>query len=223
MTRDEQQNRPERKSRWGARPALRGMRPVITLALGCVLVILAYLELDRLASQPVGIPIEASGAFVRHDPESHFRSLTGADLQLLRRQRDLVNDLARRHVGSELTGGSLDDLEVLQRILDADVLDEDDTFELQSLGVALGDVMKQQLGLSWTVYHDELGESHALRLGETDTVVFPVTMISKRVEGGVPFRVAELYQKGVDTVTASPEAEPAPARPVPPPRPKVEH
>jgi hypothetical protein len=222
MTSDGEKHPPDQESGAGIGAALWRLRPIITLALGCGVVILTYVQLNRMASQPVGVSIRASGAFVREDPEDRYRSLTGAELQLLRHQRDVVDDLARRHVGSELTRGSLHDLDVLQQILDADVVDDDETFELQSLGVALGDVMERQLGLSWIVYRDDLGESRALRLEETDLVLFPITMISKRVERGVPFRIDELYHQSIESMRGS-TAPPSPrTRPVPPERPRIE-
>ena len=61
--------------------------------------------------------------------------------------------------------------------------------------MVLGDVMVAQLGLSWVVVEDELGRSRALRLGESDELVYPVTMISKRVEADIRFTVDELYAK----------------------------
>jgi hypothetical protein len=222
MTSDGEKHPPDQESGSGIGAALWRLRPIITLALGCGVVILTYVQLNRMASQPVGVSIRASGAFVREDPEDRYRSLTGAELQLLRHQRDVVDDLARRHVGSELTRGSLHDLDVLQQILDADVVDDDETFELQSLGVALGDVMERQLGLSWIVYRDELGESRALRLEETDLVLFPITMISKRVERGVPFRIDELYQQSIESMRGSTAPPPPRTRPVPPERPRIE-
>jgi hypothetical protein len=75
------------------------------------------------------------------------------------------------------------------------VLQPDQTLELQALGVVLGDVMVAQLGFSWAIVEDELGRSRALRLGESDDLVYPVTMISKRVEKDIRFTVEELYAK----------------------------
>jgi hypothetical protein len=222
MTSDGEKPGKEQESGSGIGAALWRLRPIFTLAFGCGVVVLTYVQLNEMASQPAGVSIRASGAFIREDPESRYRSLTGAELQLLRRQRDVVDDLARRHVGSVLARGSLHDLEVLQQILDAEVVDDDETFELQSLGVALGDVMERQLGLSWVVYRDELGEGRALRLEETDLVLFPITMISKRVERGVPFRVDELYQKGIESLRENAPAPPERTRPVPPERPRLE-
>lgn len=111
-----------------------------------------------------------------------------------------MRELARRHVGSSTTGRSLADLRVIQAIVDSAGLKSDQTFELQALGVALGDVLAAQLGLEWIALQDELGRSRALRFGETDVVLFPVTMISKRVEAGLPVSVEELWEKARRTV-----------------------
>ena len=116
MTSDGEKPGKEQESGSGIGAALWRLRPIFTLAFGCGVVVLTYVQLNEIASQPAGVSIRASGAFIREDPESRYRSLTGAELQLLRRQRDVVDDLARRHVGSELTRGSLHDLEVLQQI-----------------------------------------------------------------------------------------------------------
>ncbi len=53
-----------------------------------------------------------------------------------------------------------------------------------------------------------LGRSRALRLRQTEVVLFPVTMISRRVEHDVPFRVEELYRKAVRTIEGSGNAKP---------------
>jgi hypothetical protein len=131
--------------------------------------------------------------------EPRIVPLRAADRDQLRRQRALVDDLARRYVGISLQGGSLEDLRVLQQILDRAPPPPDETYTLQAFGVALGDVLAKQLGLDWAIYEDELGRSRALGLGGNEAI-FPVTMISKRVELGVPFTVDELYQKAVETV-----------------------
>lgn len=126
---------------------------------------------------------------------ARIRPLTPAERRSLEEQRQTVRELARRHVGSVPTGESLYDLTVLQRIVDRGAVKRDDTGLLQALGVSLGDVMAHRLGLRWVAVEDELGTSRALRLGDSETLVFPVTMISKRVETGVRVDVAELYER----------------------------
>lgn len=182
-------------------------RRAVSLALGLVVLGVLYLQLSDLeGSSDFSAALAhriGDSMFPGADEGERFRPLGVEEDRLLRRQRDLVDDLARRNVGSELTGQSLDDLRIIQTLLDRHVLASDETFALQSLGVALGDVMAAQLGLHWVVVVDELGRSRALRLGETDVVIFPVTMISKRVEHDVPVDVADLYEKIARTVAGS--------------------
>jgi hypothetical protein len=175
-------------------------RPWITLSLSLGLIVLAYVQLNRIAGLSY---LSGAPAAIAHAERSRFDPLASGDERQLREQRDLVNDLARRHVGSVLTGRSAGDLRVLQQILDREVIARDETYALQALGVAFGDVIAAQLGLSWVVVSDDLGRSRALRLGQTEVVIFPVTMISKRVERRVPFSVDELYQKVVETLRTS--------------------
>ena len=89
----------------------------------------------------------------------------------------------------------LEDLRVLQELLDQQILKPDQTYELQALGVALGDVLAEHYGLEWVVVDDDLGRSRALRYGEGEDLVFPITMISKRVEVALRVRVTDLYKK----------------------------
>lgn len=124
-----------------------------------------------------------------------YQPLSGVEQRRLAEQRDLARELARRHVGSPLTGSSLEDLRVLQSLVDGGEIEREQTWELQALGVALGDVMASRLGLDWIAYQDEYGRNRALRLDDTDVVIFPVTMISKRIEAGLPVDVQELWEK----------------------------
>jgi hypothetical protein len=173
------------------------------LALGLGLVVVVYLSASGRSAGPLLSLLPGLGPppIVLDDDSfiaqrQHVSPLTAHDEKQLRSQRAKVDELARRHVGTPLSGGaSADDLRILQEILDKQVLSRDQTWELQALGVALGDVMAEQLGLRWVVVEDRLGRSRALRFRESENLVFPVTMISKRVEGNVRFRVAELFEK----------------------------
>jgi hypothetical protein len=159
-----------------------------------------YLYLGSNWGGPPGFELDrppARGALDLGPDSGRVRidSLARSDERLMNRQRGAVEELARRHVGSSLTGGAIDDLRILQELLDQRLLQPDQTYELQALGVVLGDVMAAQLGFSWAIVEDELGRSRALRLGESDELVYPVTMISKRVEKDIRFTVDELYAK----------------------------
>ena len=85
-------------------------------------------------------------------------------------------------------------LRLIQTILDNDWIAKDETWKLQSLGVAFGDALEQEVSeLSWVVVEDEFGRDPALRWLDTTTLIFPLTAISKRVEEDVPVDVYELF------------------------------
>jgi len=173
------------------------------LALGVALTAVVYLSASGRSAGPlIGLlPGLGPPPIVLEDDSfiaqrQHFSPLDSRDERQMREQRSKLDELARRHVGTPLTGGaSRDDLRILQEILDKQVLSRDQAWELQALGVALGDVMAEQLGLTWVVVEDRLGRSRALRFRESENLIFPVTMISKRVEGKVRFRVLELFEE----------------------------
>ena len=94
-----------------------------------------------------------------------------------------LNRLVVETFGRSLAGGP-SDVELLQRVLDENVYDVSDTFELQTVGLALGDAIRSGLGLHWVMVEDEHGRDPALGWKQTSLLVFPLTMVSKRLERG---------------------------------------
>jgi len=181
---------------------------VLTLCLCALVAFYLYwmgVERGYFAPSYQGVPASAEGA-IDLDPKSDRRRISALekrDERILRRSRAAIDELARRHVGTPLTGGQREDLRILQELLDQKVAAPGDTETLQALGVALGDVMVAQLGFTWVILKDKLGRSRALRWKDTDSFVFPVTMISKRVERDVRFTVEELYAKAEEIAASS--------------------
>lgn len=121
--------------------------------------------------------------------------LSVLDQRYMAQQRDRVDALARRHLGEQLNGDA-DDLETLQELLDRGLVQATDTETLQAMGVVLGDQLERDLDLNWVVYVDNLGRSRALEIPAIKKeFLFPVTMISRRVEAGAEADVAALYDK----------------------------
>jgi Domain of unknown function (DUF3806) len=184
---------------------LRRLLYALTLALCAA--IAAYLYLAESDSGFFGgggsLPAGSEDAFDLSGKRAHRRilPLEASDKHQLQLQRKAIDELARRYVGMPIGGGNPDDLRIIQELVDRGVLKADQTYELQALGVVLGDVIAAQLGFSWVVVQDEVGRSRALRYRDTDTLVFPVTMISKRVEADVRFKVRDLYAKA-ETIAA---------------------
>jgi hypothetical protein len=130
-------------------------------------------------------------------------SLSKIDLQYMQQQRDSLEDLAARNFGRQFTGSKDQDLELLQRLLDEDIVSGDQTRELQAMGIIMGDLLAEELDLDWVVFEDRLGRSRALRYKSTDNYLFPVTMISRRREVDDRTPVADIYRRAQDTMRAS--------------------
>ncbi len=126
-------------------------------------------------------------------PEQTITALTEADQKRLRDQRAVVE----RHLGNEdskqkykTAAGKLG---TIRAILQGGVFKPEQTYELQCLGIVLGDAYVQELGMEWIMVEDEYGRDPAVRMPGTSVIVYPLTMISKRVERGEQVDVFELF------------------------------
>lgn len=132
--------------------------------------------------------------------ERKIETIATSDIAKSDRQRSIVAQLAKENFGNVRLQGNLSDLDYLQKIVDRGLINQSDTYDLQALGIILGDVMVRNLGLTWVVVDDRYGRSRALRLGDSDNLFFPVTMISRRVQAKLPVDVRQLYQETADEV-----------------------
>ncbi|MCQ2208438.1 MAG: DUF3806 domain-containing protein [Paludibacteraceae bacterium] len=71
---------------------------------------------------------------------------------------------------------------LLQGILRNGYYQKDETMELQTLGFCLGEMLNELLGTHWVKVTDDHGTDFAIRYKDSSIILFPVTMISKRVE-----------------------------------------
>ena len=84
-------------------------------------------------------------------------------------------------------------LGTIRAILDGNVFNPNQTYELQCLGIVLGDAFALEFGLEWVTVEDEHGRDPAMRLPGTSIILFPLTMISKRIERGEKVDVFDLF------------------------------
>ncbi|MFT4768353.1 MAG: hypothetical protein ACI8RN_001488 [Glaciecola sp.] len=131
--------------------------------------------------------------------ENRVTALNPLDRQYMDLQRQSLNDMTLRYYGSRCCR-SQTELDYLQRLLDDAHVRPDQTRELQAMGVALGDLLATELDMHWVVYEDIRGRSRALRLGETENYLFPVTMIARRHEGGDKTPVQEIYRLAYEAI-----------------------
>lgn len=157
------------------------------MRLPSVVVIAALLCLPPVASAQVEKPPEIS-------------EMVYLDRNYMAQQRTLINDVARRYFGQGFNGNKDADLKLLQRLLDKRLVRANQTQELQAMGLVMGDLLQKELEMEWVIYEDSEGRSRALRYPDTSIFLFPMTMISRRVEVGNTTPVTEIYQKAYDSV-----------------------
>lgn len=114
---------------------------------------------------------------------------------ILDSNRQNIKDLMIRRLGIVTIKQDMSDLKKIQQAVDRKIIRNDDVEQWQALGVVFGDVLSQELGLHWISYKDELGVSKALRWKKTDNYVFPVTMLSKRVQFREKIDVFAIFEK----------------------------
>jgi hypothetical protein len=84
-------------------------------------------------------------------------------------------------------------LHLLDTIIKSGWIEKDETLKLQCLGVTLGDAFAQDLSLEWIEVKDEFGNDPALKLPNTSIIIYPLTMVSKRIEDDEKVNIYELY------------------------------
>jgi len=83
---------------------------------------------------------------------------------------------------------------LLDTILKSNWIEKQETWKLQSLGITLGDILVQDMNFIWVEVEENDTIDPALNFPDTTMLVFPMTMISKRVEKGEVFDIYDFYE-----------------------------
>jgi Domain of unknown function (DUF3806) len=83
------------------------------------------------------------------------------------------------------------------------VFNKSKAYELQSLGVAFGDVLACEFPLRWVMVTDEFGTDPTLRFKQTTVQINALTMISKRVERDEPVDLSYLLRLTLEQLARS--------------------
>jgi len=86
-------------------------------------------------------------------------------------------------------------LQLLDTIIKNRWIEPSETVKWQSLGITLGDVFVQKRGFNWVAVEDEYGRDPALQLPRTSILLFPLTMISKRIEREEEVDIYDLFEE----------------------------
>ena len=118
-------------------------------------------------------------------------------------EEDSARIAKQRVVVEHYLGGKADNLQkyqtvagklgLLRAILERGVFQPTQTYELQCLGIVFGDALVQHCGVEWKAVEDEHGRDPCVQVPGSTVVLFPLTMISKRVEKGEKVDVFDLF------------------------------
>ena len=130
-----------------------------------------------------------------HEPEQKITALAEDDQKRLRDQRAVVERYLGNEDSKQKYKTAAGKLGTIRAILQGGVFNREQTYELQCLGIVLGDALVQELGMEWIMVDDENGRDPAIRMPGTTIILYPLTMISKRVERGEQVDVFELFNR----------------------------
>ena len=141
-------------------------------------------------------------------PTPKFSELSGEDSARLEQQREVIVAAADQRYGTHVLTRTVADLPILQRLIDDEAFNKTQTYELQSLGVAFGDVLASELPLRWVMVTDEFGTDPTLRFKDTTLQINALTMISKRIERNEAVNLSDLLRLTHDQLTRVSERGP---------------
>lgn len=146
----------------------------------------------------LGLAVCAGWAGAQTDGSVQIEDPGWMDRNYMEQQEAKIETIARTKLGSRLRGDT-SDLETLQRIVDRGLIERDDLSRLQAMGVVLGNVMVAEVPkLQWKIYEDQEGRSRAVCVEEARECLFPVTMLSRRIEVGLNPDVRKIYHNALE-------------------------
>ncbi len=91
-------------------------------------------------------------------------------------------------------------IKLLQLIIDGKLVTKSDTVKLRCLGTYFGQAIVEITGWPWKVVEDKYGVDIAIQVTERKEWIFPITMISKRIENDERFDVKKLFNDVVPLI-----------------------
>ena len=125
--------------------------------------------------------------------EQKILDLNEQDLIRLQDQRSIVEKYLSKEDLESKYQTAAGKLGTLRALLEANTFSSTQTYELQSMGIVFGDVFVQEMGFSWVIVEDQYGRDPAIKYKDTSIILYPLTMISKRIENGEAVDVFELF------------------------------
>jgi hypothetical protein len=126
--------------------------------------------------------------------EQQVRELSKEMIERLEKQRSWVRDHFINDASQEYEKFE-EKIKLLDVILTSNWINNDETYKLQCLGITFGDALVQYLQFKWIEVEDDFGIDPAIKYGTTSLILFPLTMISKRIENNEEVNIYDLYHK----------------------------
>ncbi len=130
--------------------------------------------------------------------EAVITDLSWMDKNKMEKELTALSELTQTKLGAPIRT-NLTDLDTMQRLVNQNLVAQDDYGTQQAMGVALGNLIQADFPATfeWKIYEDEVGRSRALCVKKTSDCLFPITMLSRRMEVGTKPDVKKIHTDAI--------------------------
>lgn len=148
------------------------------------------------AQSPLNVVSKPAAAAPKREPV--ITELGWMDHNKMDKELTALSDLTQTELGAPIRK-DLSDLDTMQRLVDSNVVEQSDYATQQAMGVVLGNLILADFPntFEWKIYEDDLGRSRALCVKKTSDCLFPITMLSRRMEVGSKPNVKQIHNDAI--------------------------
>lgn len=130
--------------------------------------------------------------------EAVITDLGWMDANKMEKELTQLSELTQTKIGAPIRK-DLRDIDTLQRLIDNNFVAQDDYETQQAMGAVLGNLILADFPntFAWKIYEDEIGRSRALCVKNTSACLFPITMLSRRMEVGSKLDVKKIHTDAI--------------------------
>ena len=136
--------------------------------------------------------------------EDRISNLSPDDETWLRRAEEHIASFVRTRNGGGEFERTHNDLRRLQCLIDDHAITKKNVLEAQCIGVVLGNLLAENTSMRWKRVANEYGDMISLHDERIGFTLYPVTMISKRLEGRRSIDLIALYENFVQSLHLKP-------------------
>jgi hypothetical protein len=165
------------------------LKPLIALAFTFTLA-------NTYAQTPMNVVSEPAPAAPKK--EAVITDISWMDKSKMEKEITALSELTQTKLGTPIRK-DLSDLDTMQRLVDRNIVAQDDYETQQSMGLVLGNLILADFPntFEWKIYEDEIGRSRALCVKKTSDCLFPITMLSRRMEVGTKPDVKKIHTDAI--------------------------